>query len=190
MKTNINLNISKLQKLKITPNQYFLLVLLNSDKGREELLDFVDEVGSFGASELDDLKERGFIELVDENENYIIDNIIIIKDIMSESLDWFDDWHNLFPKGIRNSAAMFLRSDKTGSKKKLKKFVQENPDISEDIILAATKNYLNKQRESGYAYCKVASNFIYKDGVSTLLTECENYNKDEITEKVNFQTDI
>ena len=89
------------------------------------------------------------------------------------SLEFVDQFRNLFPEGVRTSGYL-VRGDKKGCLKKLQKFFKDNPHISKEEVLQATKNYIKRSEQQFYEKLQLAHNFIEKNGVSTLLSEVES----------------
>ena len=85
---------------------------------------------------------------------------------------WIQSWREIFPEGI-NSGGYRYRGDKAETIKKMIKFVNTN-DYSIEQIFQATKDYVERFSQKGYAYMQLAHYFIEKKGVgSTLNAECE-----------------
>lgn len=95
---------------------------------------------------------------------------------------FIDSYLELFPKGVKNGGNKPLRSNATDVKAKMLKFMNKYKH-TKDIILKATKNYIERLR-GVYTYCPTSEYFIMKDGSSALATECEmvknGSNSDEI----------
>jgi hypothetical protein len=74
------------------------------------------------------------------------------------------------------------------------KFLLDNSEFTKDIILEATKNYIEDMKSKNYAMMKLAPNFIYKDGISMLSGSCEAYvqgvNNNQDTYSTNELTGI
>ena len=83
-----------------------------------------------------------------------------------------EDYRNIFPKGVFSGGYM-VRGDKHGIRKKLKRFLENYPEYTQEQILEATKRYVNEMRLKGYAYMRLAHYFIEKDGNSELASYCE-----------------
>ena len=81
-------------------------------------------------------------------------------------------YRDLFPKGSNNNGYPY-KGDRQGCVKKMKKFIKNNPEYSLDIILKATKKYINEARKDNYNYMQLAHYFIEKNGVSGLGAFCE-----------------
>lgn len=87
---------------------------------------------------------------------------------------WIEDWYDLFPKGIK-SGGYYVRTSIKECDKKMFRFLTDNPTFTKDLILAATKNYVEDMKSKSYSMMKLAPNFILKDGVSMLSGCCEAY---------------
>lgn len=102
---------------------------------------------------------------------------------------FFEEWFNLFPKGVRNNSGKLLRSDQEHTKEKLLEYLKKYKDSDRDIILNCTKKFINNQKRENYAFCRQAQYFIDKKGVgSDLRNEYESYNTS--TDVDIFSTDI
>jgi hypothetical protein len=89
------------------------------------------------------------------------------------SNDWFEEWYDLWPKGVR-SGNYLVRADEVGCKLKLKTFTKKYPKYKPETIIQATKNYINRFSVEGYNFIMTASNFISKNKDSVLAGECED----------------
>ena len=168
IKMIIELNIDKLKKEKITPDEAVFLYILsiNSDIIYPLKID------------VHSLEERGWIK-INKNKNGTLSSILLNnktfnffskKEINCES--WIEEWRNLFPSGVK-SGGYSVRGDKQGILKKMKDFMKNNPKFTKEIIFKATENYINTKKKDGYNYMKLAHYFIQKDGVSELASLCE-----------------
>jgi hypothetical protein len=89
-------------------------------------------------------------------------------------VSWIEDYYDLFPKGIK-SGGFYVRSSIQDCSNKMNKFIIDNPQFTKDIILEATKNYINDCKARNYDKMKLAPYFIIKDGTSMLSGYCEAY---------------
>lgn len=87
---------------------------------------------------------------------------------------WIEDWYDLFPKGIK-SGGYYVRTSIKDCDKKMYKFLADNSGFTKDIILEATKRYVEEMKSKNYSMMKLAPNFIYKDQISMLSGACEAY---------------
>lgn len=86
---------------------------------------------------------------------------------------------NVFPEGV-NSGGYRYRGDKQGVKAKLLKFIKTYPKYTDEEIIQAARQYVNRFKPY-YAGMRQAHYFIQKDSLSDLLGELENL-QDSITE--------
>lgn len=173
----IEIDIHQILSQNLSANQYVLCFLLYS-KNRELADDFFNENFKYYRRELDDLFERRLIvkrsSVITKTDDFTLDEIMFTKIAgLSNPSKWIDEWFDLWPQGVR-SGGYYVRTDRLGCLRKLKSFAKRYPEYSEEIILKATKAYLDNLRNEGYAYVKLAPNFIEKNGVSTLAGECQS----------------
>lgn len=95
------------------------------------------------------------------------------------SIDWIDEWRDIFPKG-KKQGSLPLRGDRIAVRKKMTKFLKTY-DFTPTEILEATKQYIREQEKENFSYTKVAHYLIEKDGVSTLASICEAYREGPTT---------
>lgn len=88
--------------------------------------------------------------------------------------DWIEIWYELWPKGVK-SGGYLVKSDPQACQKKMEKFCKAYPNYTKGIIISSTKKYLEEMKRKGFAYCKLAHFFIYKDDVSTLEGLCAQF---------------
>lgn len=125
------------------------------------------------------LSNRGYISVVgdevifnDKSEKLLKDYNSNITKVDSNSIEsWIEDFVNLFPKGVRTGGYL-VKSDKISCLKKMEQFTKLYP-YSKEIILEATRNYINRKELEGYKYMKLAKYFILHDKSSELAAECE-----------------
>lgn len=179
----IEIDTDQLIELGITPNQYVNIYLL-------ELKD-IDTIKGFMDINGEDYTKKDFYNLyikdlitneIDENneEELNIENLKLNKNIQQQILekerkflDFVNSYYELFPKGVK-TGNLFVKSNKAKCGSKLKKFIQNHKEYTEEIILQATKNYIEYCKRKNYEFMKTAFYFIDKDGVSILESECEN----------------
>lgn len=171
-----NVVIVNCLKNSLTFTQYLLLSLLKN-KNKLAYDTYINNVANIEQSEIDSLEKENYIIKQLNLNNFITDYKITEKGLAvfnnKSEFDWIDEWYDLFPKGVR-SGGYLVRDGKTSCIKKLTKFTKDNPHISKEDILKATKNYITTCKLKNYDYMKLASYFIEKDGMSTLAAECEN----------------
>ena len=142
----------------------------------------------FTKDSLDDLQDLGYLQLVKEPLGYRFNNMQItvkfiehfiekafVSKVGKEKVeDWIDEWYELWPKGVKSGGSVLVRSDKNGCLNKMKKFVKQNPDFNKDIIIRATKDYINHLRMSNFAFIQAAHYYIFKNDISNLASACED----------------
>jgi hypothetical protein len=199
MKMIFNFKLDLLIKYNITIKQLFILESLyyndiNSLTKYSELEgyhkdDFLNLIGNYyiiNNNTIDDKIYLSKLKITKEGIDLLKDCNADIKQSTTtyrkESLDWIDEYYNLFPKGVR-TAGYFVRVDKKSCEKKLIKFIKDNPEYNKEIILNATNRYITDMKSRGYSYMQTAPYFIEKNSTSTLAGYCENElnknNKDE-----------
>lgn len=126
------------------------------------------------------LVNRGFIH--DETElnftDRALEKITQAPKLKDNVLEWIDEFREIFPKGVR-SGGLPVRGDKQSCLKKIRKFLKEYTEYDKDLILKATKNYVENKARDQYNYMQTAHYFIYKNNTSTLAAECENILENE-----------
>jgi len=126
---------------------------------------------------LENLESLGYIKLYGgktvENVEFRQPTIKLFGDIDKDVDSWIDDWLDLWPKGIR-SGGYYVRGDKIGCTKKLKKILKQNKKITKDDIFKATKAYIDRKRLENWSYMQCAQYFIEKNGTSNLMSEIDN----------------
>lgn len=143
----------------------------------------LDRLVNLGYIELDDVR-RGYTFTNIKVTNLFIDSFIdpikLKKASVSKSKDneieWFEEWYSLWPRGIKQSGYP-VKGDRKGCLKKLLKFTKEYPEFGKDIIIKATKDYVEASRMNRYQHIKLAHYFVYRDNMSALAAYCETINE-------------
>lgn len=150
MKIEIDLEI--LKNLNLSPSEYVVLYLI--DKG---INDFQNELI------INSLIKKGYLN---ENKN-LIQNLFN----SNSCKHWIDEWLSLWPSFILPGNYR-VSGNRNEVINRMNKFIKENPNFNKDIIIKATENYLNRQRNQGWAYTKKNSKFIKDTDGSILEGEC------------------
>lgn len=145
------------------------------------------------ADKLMDLEILHFIKITDEM--YMsIDGIRTINlecfELRGRSIDLFKEksvdldslaekMRVLFPAKVRGGAGKPVKSPKMAVVDKLKKFFKYYPNVSEDMILQATSNYVENRRIVNWAYMSQLDYFIFKDNTSMLASEIEEIGEED-----------
>lgn len=162
---NINLDLTKLEQLGITPDEYTYLFLLYSEKGVgfQLMVDLfkLESLSYIRVSEgVVNLKAKG-LELFELTDDFTI---------------FVAEYRDLFPKGIKSGNGTPVKGNKQDVFTKMTKFVKNHPEFSKLTILNATKNYIDSfKRKGDYKFLTQADNLIYKDNLSKLASLCEEY---------------
>jgi hypothetical protein len=115
---------------------------------------------------------------------YKLENSLKEKEKISKHLQWIDEWYDLFPAGVKTGGRHYVKSSKNSCETKLLKFIREYK-YEKDVIIQATKNYLDNAAKNNYEYMSTAPHFIYKFDNSILSGYCEevlNKNKENYVE--------
>lgn len=90
-----------------------------------------------------------------------------------EITEWLPQWLNLFPEGVQ-SGGYNIRSKEKDCIKKMLIFCKTHKEFTKECIFAATRQYLREQHSKDWAFTKLATYFISKQGQPSLLEEyCE-----------------
>jgi hypothetical protein len=106
------------------------------------------------------------------------------KASIEESKDWIQDFRLLF-KGKK----MGSMGDVNECRKKLTEFLAKYPEYNQEIIIKATKKYIDTEAREHYKFLQQADYFILKNGKSRLLAFCEEVNMGEekvVTNVIDF----
>jgi hypothetical protein len=116
--------------------------------------------------DLDKLQEMGLIKITSNsivlrkkgidllNEPRFVTSVTTVVERPEE---WIEEFRKLF-KGKKPGAM----GDKKGCLMKMKRFLQENPEVTKDQIIAATKSYIQSCASDGYRFLQRSDYFIYK----------------------------
>lgn len=93
-------------------------------------------------------------------------------------INWMTEWYNLWPR-MKNSGGKTIQSGFDQCVTRMQRFFKTykyNPNM----VMAATKKYIDDKSKDSFLYCRAAPYFIEKRGeVSDLLTECEILSRNE-----------
>jgi hypothetical protein len=210
----VEINIEKLLDYGVTINQYLFLQFVYQqqhqmfeayltvfddaviDDGKKKIIHF------YNKDDLDYLISLGYLNLKKAELGYRFSNMEVtskyidhfiekpfVSKIAKEKVeDWIDEWYELWPKGVK-SGGYLVRSDKNGCLNKMKSFIKTYK-FDKEIIIRATKDYINHLRMSNFAYIQIAHYFISKNNSSNLAAACEDVlNKLETKEIENLEVD-
>lgn len=162
---NINLDLTKLEQLGITPDEYTYLFLLHSEKG----------VGFQLMVDLFKLESLGYIRVNEGVVNLKAKGLELFE-LTDDFSIFVAEYRDLFPKGVKSGNGTPVKGNKQDVFTKMTKFVKNHPEFSKLTILNATKNYIDSfKRKGDYKFLTQADNLIYKDSLSKLASLCEEY---------------
>lgn len=169
--------IKTLIKLNLSPTQYLYISAMINDNLTELM-----NAPSIQITEVEllDLQNRGILTLLNTTTlriSYNETNITLAKKLLDSADDtsWITEWLNLWPEGVK-AGGYYVKSNEKGVRTKMKKFLTEY-DFTPEVIINATKEFLEDVAHKGNKGIQCAHFFIEKNGVSNLATFCENYLK-------------
>lgn len=169
----MEINKRKMIKSGLSPTFYITLQsIIHDDK---ETLQYIKNLKIF-EQVIIKLEKEGYVKITgpDKSKDFVLrKKSLSLFTQESNVSEWYEEWRNLFPKGI-NPAGYRYRGNRQQVLTNLTKFVRKHPQYSKEQIFKATKNYINRCMRTG-SYMMLAHYFINKKDVgSTLLTELEN----------------
>lgn len=168
----MELDERKLISSGLNPTMYVTLYAIYRKK--ENIIQYIKNLQIFERV-IESLEKSGYVKIIgpDKTKDFILRKKAISLLGENDVSEWYEEWRNLFPKGI-NAGGYHYRGNKGEILKKLSKFVENNPEYTKEQIMQATSNYINRMMRSG-SYMMLAHYFIDKKDVgSSLLTELEN----------------
>lgn len=190
--------LNKLKNFKINGNHLMIMSLLKAGESVKEFawtfqvkmtefqylirkgvleMERVGNTFNFDKASLTKLGEK----MLDELEKYSSDEKVststqkINKIKKEEDLDWLEEWRDLFKDKKPGGAG-----NKQGCYKKMKVFLNENPDVTKEEIFAAAEAYFDSL--DNLKYMQQADYFISKgtgQNVSSRLSQWVEYVKEE-----------
>lgn len=105
------------------------------------------------------------------------------KTVAVEVLEWINDWLELFPKGLNKTLGYDVHGNKNECHKRMSKFRKDNFELyNKDIIMKATKLYLNEREKEKWQFCKKNVKFIYDENGSMLENYCDRIVRGDYTD--------
>lgn len=142
---------------------------------------------------LNNLQEAGYIKVLNWETRELIITDKLKKDLKLPVEDWIDDYRNLF-KGKKPGAM----GDRNACIIKMTEFLKKRPDVTPEIVLAATNKYITVESAQRWKYLMQADYFISKnqgntkDGrISKLEAYCDEIDINNISpNNTTFEYDI
>lgn len=195
----ITINLDYIYSKEITIDQFITLKYIkeNDKVGLENLRSIIadDEILKRNIfylyrKDLIDIKQESLSSLIIDidiitvtskgDEILSFSNLTLdLKNYKGSFNNFVNEFRELFPEGIKQGNQS-VRNSTVDIGKKLTKFLKEYKQYDFDIILKATRRYINRCKQDDYKYIKISHYFIYKDGISALASECESI-KEEIS---------
>ena len=148
-----------LKSKKITPNQLYICMMI-SKKLYVPLAEYIEEVGPFNITEIEQLIEKGFILSTNEGV-YQMENLIImpIFEDFIETEEFFRELYDLYPSFMDINGKLVPTKSVSFDEISLRylKQIQFNKKEHEKVIKATR---ITKSKNQ-YAPCKI-DNFVYK----------------------------
>lgn len=181
----LTVNINDLIKERL-PIQIFFFCYMLYHKHLYDMSLYLKECSAFNLEDIEEAISDGWLTMK-KPDNFELNNFEVTNNFRTfveraEPENWIDEWFELFPVGVK-SGNYYVKTDKNGSLKKMRRFCSLHKEYTPEVIIGATKNYVEKMKRSGYSYMKLAPYFIEKDGVSMLDGECMNYLNEQIERK-------
>lgn len=172
----IDFDIERLKSLGLTIKQYLICVALRNKE--RSLIDYFMVYDQPSHADVDRLIQHQLLFIKNSNvtdfRNLVLneDQFVKIFDVQTAN-SFIEKWFDLWPKGVM-SGGYYVRTDIRSCESKMSKFMKRYPKYNEDIIMNATRNYLNRLKVDGFNYLMLAPNFIEKNNQSILAGECQN----------------
>ncbi len=170
----------------------FLVLFLVSRKDQITLLAYINKCAKISMQTIDFLLDNSYLCTLSEKKDF--KNLSLTKKSKEFFPDnnveeWIEEWYDLFPQGVK-SGGYLIRTDLKNCTTKMKKYITKYPKHTKELILEATKNYLEQMRMQDYNMCKLAPYFIEKDGMSMLNGQVEQILSGAVEKTNSFIQDI
>lgn len=148
---------------QLTPNYYVMLWLMYYDKPHK-----------IGPSTQQALEKLEFIKdgkLTNKAINLFKKEDKKLND--QQLREFLEELRDLFPKGVKINGSPVRTTIGLATVRKMKKLIEEY-DFSKDLIVKATKAYVDNKKRDNYKYMMKFTNFIDKQNVgSELASYCQ-----------------
>lgn len=149
----ITLDLSSLKESELTPNEFVLMKAIKSNK--------LEEVYWNYSADYDNLAAKGYIS---HSDNVLKSTK---KEVNAFILEWLELWpKHLLPGDYRVSG------NTMAVHKRMNVFLKSFKHFDQDLIMEATKRYLDKKQKENWNFTKKNVKFIYDEEGSTLEQEC------------------
>lgn len=152
----VKVDINFLHKHDLSPNEYIILYCFYNDitiKWNYEK----------------DLENLFIKKYIDEKTRLLTEKSV---SLFSKNFnDWLNDWRALWPTHLLPGGYR-VSGNTVQVYRRMKKFMNDFPEFTPEIIIKATKKYIDNCRINNYRYMKKNAKFIYDNETSTLEQEC------------------
>lgn len=170
----IQINLLKVKQLKVTVDEYVFILAVATNQ-----VDKILPVLKLNDANLVNIQHLGVIKIEDiAKTKYLItqEHVKKAQKLLSvDEISWIEEYLNLFPEGVK-SMGYYVRGSKSAALANMKAFMNEH-DYSKEVILGATKDYVDKMKHVGYRGMQLSHYFISKNKNSTLESYCRAYTK-------------
>tara|TARA_R110000868_G_scaffold165117_2_gene398058 strand:- start:364 stop:804 length:441 start_codon:yes stop_codon:yes gene_type:complete len=119
---------------------------------------------------LNNLQQQGFIKITNYENLTISLRAKIEKDIQVGINDFIKNWSQLWHG--KKADGYYLAQPPKENLSRMMVFMRENPEFSPEVIMEATKRYIEEKEASGYQYCKKSNKFIADTDGSVMYAYC------------------
>ncbi len=172
----VTLNLKKLIELQINATQYLLLLAIAHDKLTNTLKYVLyNDLDLYILQSLKVLEVRDISKLTFTIKP---ENIETAKKLLSiDNITWIREWYDLWPEGVK-SMGYYVKSNFESVESKMENFVHKH-DYTKNVIMDATKTYIEEMRHKGWKGMQLAAYFIEKQKSSTLEAYCKQSSRTE-----------
>lgn len=121
-------------------------------------------------------EQFGFLKITGNNLPEDIEFRKLFLDLLPTSerldVDWTKEWLDLWPSGVK-SGSRYVKASEKDITELLKKFIKKYK-FSKEVIIEATKKYLEEKKKVNWSYITCSDYFISKNNVSLLASYCAN----------------
>lgn len=180
----IGVDEKEIEKQGLKPNEAFLLWNLNNH----------GDTTVANMANVDFLIKKEFVssdlKITDRGEKFVkrtffdIEKRPVIPPGAAAIKELAEKYRELFPKKDNfgkplKSGGYPVRGNLNNIIRKMRMFKQEHPQYSDELILSATKKYVEDKKRENYAYMKIADYLILKDRNSVLASLCDAFEETE-----------
>ena len=171
----IQIDEGVLDKYNLTHPQFFLLAMSKFNYTKEDI-DVLTERGLIGDTYNPDIAANAYFATdagLEAIRGILSESIKLTKEEKDSLNDLASQMAELFPKGKKSNTTKYWRGNSGLVKQKLKIFFKKYGHFSNEVILEATKKYIESFGDN-LTLMRTLPYFIEKNNESELLTTIEN----------------